>query len=124
MDGREDRSVLLDTIRWTARTTLGLLLCSALAMGSAYLFSARPWRIFLPIAFVIVIVAVAARYGLMVGILGSILSAAIFAHILYTPIHSILVDDVTARASLAWMILGGIAIPYLVLPGVRSRTKK
>jgi len=60
----------------------------------------------------------------MVGILGSITSAVIFAHLLYAPLHSIRVDDTAARASLAWMILAGIAIPYLVLPGLRSRSKK
>jgi K+-sensing histidine kinase KdpD len=124
MDERGQRGLLLDTLKWTARTAWGLLLCSALAVGSAYLFSNHPSRIFLPFLFVIVIVAIAARYGVMVGILGSIVSAIIFAHLLYAPLHSIRVDDITARASLAWMVLGGIGIPYLVLPGLRSRSKK
>lgn len=119
-----ERSVFLETVKWTARTIWGLLLCSALAVGSGYAFSNHPSRVFLPFLFVIVIVAIAARYGVMVGILGSIVSAVIFAHLLYSPLHSIEVDDITARASLAWMILGGIAIPYLVLPGLRSGTKK
>jgi K+-sensing histidine kinase KdpD len=121
---RGQRSVLLDTLKWTVRTTWGLLLCSALAVGSAYLFSNRPSSVILPFLFVIVIVAIAARYGVMVGILGSVVSAGIFARLLYAPLHSFRVNDITARAALAWMILGGIAIPYLVLPGLRSRTKK
>jgi K+-sensing histidine kinase KdpD len=118
------RSALLKTVKWTARTIWGLVLCSALAVGSGYAFSDRPHRVLLPFLFVIVIVAIAARYGVMVGILGSIVSAIIFAHELYSPLHSIAVDDVAARASLAWMILGGIAIPYLVLPGLRTGSKK
>lgn len=121
---RRGRSVLLKTVRWTARTIWGLLLCSALAVGSGYAFSHHPSRVFLPILFVIVIVAIAARYGVMVGVLGSIVSAIIFSRELYSPLHSLEVDNMAARASLAWMILGGIAIPYLVFPGVRSGPKK
>ena len=112
---------MLDTLKWTARTVWGLILCSILALGSAHLFSNYSARIFVPLLFVLVIVAAAARYGVMVGILGSIVSAIIFARLLYAPLHSILVEDQTARASLAWMILGGIAIPYLVLPGLRGK---
>ena len=114
----------MDTLKWTARTTWGLLICATLAVASAYLFSQQSWIIFLPILFVAVLVAVAMRYGVMVGILGSIMCAAIFAHLLFAPLHSFWVKDDTARASLAWMVLGGVAIPYLVLPGLRSRTKK
>lgn len=124
MHGRAYRTYLLSTLKWTARTAWGLALCSGLAFTAAYLFSRRPSRIFLPLLFVIVIVAVAARYGVMVGILGSVVSAAIFAHVLYPPLHSLAVSDSSARASLAWMILGGIAIPYLLLPGLRSRNSK
>lgn len=124
MSAQDERRIWLETLKWTARTVWGLLLCSALAIGSAYLFLNHPVRNFVPVLFVIVIVAVAARYGVMVGILGSIVSAIIFARMLFSPLHSIQVDDATARASLAWMILGGIAIPYLVLPGLRSRSKK
>ena len=124
MDERGQRGLLLDTLKWTARTAWGLTICSTLAVGSAYLFSNHPLSVFLPLVFVIVIVAVAVRYGVMVGILGSITSAVIFAHLLYAPLHSIRVDDTAARASLAWMILAGIAIHYLVLPGLRSRSKK
>ena len=111
---------MLDTVRYTARTMWGFILCCGLALASSYLVSDRA-KVFLPFAFVLVIIAVAARYGVMVGILGSIASAIIFAHLLYSPLHSFHVDDVTARTGLAWMVLGGIAIPYLVLPGVHSR---
>lgn len=124
MNWRGKERMLLNTARWTVRTILGLLLCASLAVGASYLFSDRPWSIFLPILFVVVIVGVAARYGVTVGILGSIVSAVIFAHLLFSPLHSLYVENDTARASLAWMVLGGIAIPYLVLPGLRSRGSK
>ena len=114
----------MNTLRWTARTTLGLLLCSGLALCAAYFFSNLPWSAFVPILFVIVIVAIAVRYGVTVGILGSLISAAIFARLLYSPFHSLEVDDTTARAALAWMILGGTVIPYLLLPGLHSRGNK
>ena len=112
---------MLETVRYTARTMWGFILCCGLALASAYLVSDRA-KVFLPFAFVLVIVAIAARYGVMVGILGSIGSAIIFAHLLYSPLHSFQVDDATARTGLAWMVLCGIAIPYLVLPGVHHRS--
>lgn len=124
MGAPDNRRVLLDTLKWTARTVWGLLLCSALAVGCSYLFSNHPASIFVPFVFVLVIVAVAARYGVMVGILGSVASAIIFARQLYSPLNSIHVSDSSARAALAWMVLGGIAIPYLLLPGWRSRSRK
>ncbi len=124
MTRREQRRFWLETLKWTARTTWGLVICATLAVASAYLFSKQSWIIFLPILFVAVLVAVAMRYGVMVGILGSVMCAAIFAHLLFSPLHSLRVADDTARASLAWMVLGGVAIPYLVLPGLRGRSKK
>ena len=79
MSEQDERRLWLETLKWTARTVWGLLLCSALAVGSAYLFLNHPVSNFVPVLFVIVIVAVAARYGVMVGILGSIVHAAIGA---------------------------------------------
>ena len=110
-------------MRFTARTMWGFILCCGLALASVYLVSDHV-KVFLPFVFVLVLIAIAARYGVMVGILGSIASAIIFARLLYAPIHSFEVQDMTARTGLAWMVLGGIAIPYLVLPGVRSRSSK
>ncbi len=122
MDGAP-RSFLTKTLKWTARTAWGLVLCAGMAVGSAYLFSNHPASVFLPLVFVVVIVAIAARYGVAVGILGSIVSALIFAHELFPP-AGLEVSDPRARAALAWMVLGGIAIPYLVLPGLRSHSNK
>ena len=121
---REQRRFWLETLKWTARTTWGLLICATLAVASAYLFSKQSWFFFFSFLFVAVLVAVAMRYGVMVGILGSIMCALIFAHLLFAPLHSFWVTDDAARASLAWMVLGGVAIPYLVLPGLRDRSKK
>jgi K+-sensing histidine kinase KdpD len=124
MVGLLERTHLHDTLKWTARTAWGLLLCSTLALVSAYIFSNHRAAVFVPFLFVLVIVAIAARYGVPVGILGSIISAMIFARLLFAPMHSLQVASATERASLAWMVLGGVAIPYLVIPGLRSRTKK
>lgn len=114
----------MNTLKWTFRTTLGVLLCSGLAVCAAYFLSNLPWSAFVPVLFVFVIVAVAVHYGVTVGILGSIISAVIFAHLLYSPLHNLEVSDTTARAALAWMILGGTVIPYFLLPGVHSRDNK
>ncbi len=124
MGKRDGGDLLVNTLKWTARTTLGLLLCSGLALCAAYCFSRLTWNAFVPLLFGVVIIAIAVRYGVTVGILGSLVSAAIFAHLLYSPYHSLEVDDRTARAALAWMILGGTVVPYLLLPGLHPRRNK
>ena len=106
MVGLLERTHLHDTLKWTARTAWGLLLCSTLALVSAYIFSNHRAALFVPFLFVLVIVAI------------------VFARLLFAPTHSLQVANATERASLAWMVLGGVAIPYLVIPGLRSRTKK
>lgn len=63
-----------------------------------------------------VLLVLAVRYGMAVGVVGSIISAVIFAHVLYSPLGSWHVTDHMARQNLAWMILGGVALSFLFAP--------
>ena len=94
----------------------GLLLCAGAAMLVAVISMPQSWRVFVPLAFVGVIMLLAARYGLFVSVFGSIAAAAIFAYFLYDPLGSLRVASETERSNLAWMMLGSISLSYLLLP--------
>lgn len=98
------------------RPAAGLALCIALALITATLASSRPWRSFVPLAFAVVIILLAARYGLFVGLFGSVAAAVIFALVLYRPLGSIRVEDHSEKSALGWMLLGSITLSYLLLP--------
>jgi len=103
---------------------MGVLVTAAAAMIASLLFAAQPWRVFVPLAFVVVLVMIASRYGLAVAIIGSALTAVIFAHFLFSPLGSLRVESSAARTNLAWMILASVAVSYLLFPSHRIRNRK
>ena len=109
------------TVLWEAplrlRTLVGVLLSVAAACGAAALFAGKDVRVFLPLCFIAVLFILAMRYGLMVGIFGSLAAALIFfAHMLFDPIGSWRISSHVARQNLAWMVLGGVVLSYLFAP--------
>jgi K+-sensing histidine kinase KdpD len=97
---------------------------SALAALAVSLFFAQVSRTAaLPLLFAIVQIAIAARFGVKVSVVGSISAAVIFATVLYSPTGSLAVDSATARANLAWMVLASVALSYLLLPEKKNGTK-
>lgn len=98
------------------RPLFGIVLAVAAAVSSGYAFSGRDLRVLLPLGFVAVLFLLALRYGIVVGVLGSVLSALIFAHMLFQPVGSWRIENQVARQNLAWMILGGVALSYLFAP--------
>jgi K+-sensing histidine kinase KdpD len=93
-----------------------LLLCAAAAWSVSQFGWQNPHRLALPFLFLGVVLALGVRYGRAVGILGSIISALIFAHALYQPVGSFFVADQAARSALAWAVLVGVTISFLLLP--------
>lgn len=94
----------------TASATVFLAACALLA---ALVFAGRPLRTMVPLVFVLLVVAGAVRFGALVGILGSLLGAAIFARFLFPPIGSLHIEAEVARANIGWMLLAGISLSYL-----------
>lgn len=94
----------------------GLLLCAGAALLVAIFSTPQPWRVFVPIAFVLIIMLLAARYGLFVSVFGSMVAAGIFAYFMYDPLGSFRVASQAERSNLAWMMLGSISLSYLLLP--------
>lgn len=108
------------------RATLGVLFATGAAYGLARFFASHAGqhvKVLLPLWFIAVLVALAFRYGLAVGVVGSLLSAAIFATTLFTPLGSFWISDLAARQNLAWMVLGGIVLSYLFAPSDSRRRK-
>jgi K+-sensing histidine kinase KdpD len=99
-----------------ARVLAGLFLCATAALAVSASQMLHPWRLILPLAFVIILVLLAMRYGLLAGIIGAPLAALIFAYFLFPPLHSFQVDNEVAKSNLGWMVLAGIVISYLVTP--------
>ena len=98
------------------------LVACALAAWSVSQFGWQPsHRLLLPFIFLAVVLVLGFRYGRLVGILGSIISALIFAFALYQPVGSFAVTDMAARSSLAWAILAGVSASFLLLPAMRDR---
>ena len=104
-------------------TSIGLAICAAAAGVASRLFANSEWRTLVPWIFVIVLVALAAIYGTAVGVIGSVVAALIFAYWLYAPV-GLHVADAAARSSLAWMIVGGVALSYLLAPGFHRRHRQ
>lgn len=109
------------TTRFRAAT--GVLLVATAAYGLARLFSGHDLKVFLPLWFIAVLVVLGLRYGIAVGVIGSLLSAAIFATTLFSPVGSFRISDQVARQNLAWMVLAGVALSYLFAPSDSARRK-
>jgi len=93
---------------------------SALVAVSASLFFARSsWRGLLPLMFVGVLVLLAGRFGVTVSLTGSLLGALIFSLMLFSPIGSTEIESESARSSLGWMVVGSVALSYLLYPSQR-----
>lgn len=93
-----------------------LLLCAVAAWSVSQFGWPHAHRLALPFLFLAVVLPLGMFYGRTVGILGSILSALVFAHALYEPRGSFFVADQAARSALAWALLLGVCTSFLLLP--------
>jgi K+-sensing histidine kinase KdpD len=101
------------------------LAACALAAWSATLVRWRsPVQEIVPFAILCVVLALGMIFGRPVGILGSVIAAAIFACAMYPPLGSLRIADLGARSLVAWMLLAGVTLSYLLLPAHGDRTKR
>ena len=94
----------------------GTLLSAALAALLTFLFQRSTLRGFLPITFILVLVLLSRQFGFGVSLAGSLTAAIIFALFLFPPLGSTHVTSATARMNIAWMVLGAVAVSYLLYP--------
>lgn len=96
------------------RPIAGLLVCSAIAAGAAMLFRESSFRNWIPLSFLVVVLLVSKFLGRPAGVLGTCMGALIFAIFLFSPLGSWVVLEESARNTLGWMTLGGMAISHFV----------
>ncbi len=97
-------------------TAIGTLLCASVALVLALVFHRSQIELTLPLISLAVVIAVAARFGVATGVLGSVVSAFLLAYFVYAPQHSFHVTSPDARANLSWLLLGGISLSFLFTP--------
>jgi Kef-type K+ transport system membrane component KefB len=103
--------------KWWRRVvgpSLGIIFSAVASLLAIVAFHERPSRVFVPAAFLVVIVPVARIWGRTAGVLGTATAGLAFAFLLFNPVGSWLVNDDAARTNLGWMILGGMALSYFL----------
>lgn len=97
-------------------TAIGTLLCASAALILALVFNQSRWELTLPLISLAIVIAVAARFGVATGVLGSVISALLLSYFVYAPEHSLRVVSPDARSNLSWLLLGGISLSFLFTP--------
>ena len=100
---------------------LALGACALAAWSATLVRWNSPAHKVVPFAVLSVVLFLGFIFGRKVGIIGSIIAAAIFAYA-YHPAGSLRVADQSARSGLAWMLLAGVTLSYLLLPTRGSRS--
>ena len=95
---------------------MGGLICGLVALAIGRFAVGQAWRTWVPLVFVAVLSGVAVLFGTRAGILGSVLSALVFAAFLFSPVGSIHVTSEAARSNLGWMLLIGVSFSLLFAP--------
>jgi len=95
---------------------IGGLMCALAAVCFSAAADGHAWKNLAPLIFTSVLLITAALFGARAGILGTVLSAMVFAGFLFGPVGSIHVADESARANLGWMLLIGIGFSFLFAP--------
>jgi K+-sensing histidine kinase KdpD len=95
---------------------VGAFLAAIAAAGTSMIASGHKWEVFVPLAFVVILLVISAFFGARAGVLATIVAALIFAAFLFRPLGKLLVTSDDARANLAWMLLLGISFSFLFAP--------
>ncbi len=96
--------------RWAG----GVAGCATAAVVAVLLARGSSLGSLVPLLFLAVLLPCARYFGALAGVVGSLVSALIFAIFLYQPIGSIEIVNQSARTNLGLMLLGGIVISYFI----------
>src|SRR5215470_198956 len=116
--------MVIDLSSWNGRLTVvaGGLLCTALLALLNFLLKSNSALEFLPFIGLASIVLIGLRLGALAGVMGSVIAALILA-VLVPPAGRFAIKDAALRESILWMVLGGVALSYLLLPFHSSRAR-
>jgi K+-sensing histidine kinase KdpD len=93
-------------------TTMGFLLCIALAAVVSGLLRTASGVESLPLLFLMIVAVVAHRFGTSGAILGLIGGSVVFAIFLFPPVGHLSIANEQARTNVVLMVLFGIAVSY------------
>lgn len=99
-----------------AGTLAGAGACLIAALVSVAVAHGHSWVPELPLMFTIVLLFAALLFGAWAGVLGTVLSALVFATHLFNPLGNLRVSNDVARSNLGWMLMIGIAFSFLFAP--------
>ena len=80
-----------------------------------------PIKTLVPLVFAVIPIMVTAVCGLLSGLVGAVLSALVFAHLLFGSTQSLGTYAGFAHQSLGWMLLASFTLSFLLFP---PETKK
>ncbi len=101
---------------------LGAAISGFVAALLILLLRGTPRSVLVPVVFLVVIILCARYFGLLAGILGSVLATTLFALFLFEPYGSLEISDHQALSNLALMLFAGIALSYANAGQVEDRT--
>ena len=98
----------------TSKILVGSATCVSFAIFLSLIFRNDVFEPYVPIFFLAVVTMVGLSFGAAAGILGCIVAGLIFAILLFEPVGSLAIRDVSERFNLLWMLLGGVAASCLL----------
>jgi K+-sensing histidine kinase KdpD len=91
---------------------MGTFITVMVAALLIFLVRGTPGSAIVPVVFIVVIVLCARYFGVIAGILGSIVATAMFALFLFEPYGRLNVRDHQALSNLGLLLFAGIALSY------------
>jgi K+-sensing histidine kinase KdpD len=98
------------------KALLGTILCGTLAFCVSLMGQSKPGKSGLPIWFLAAVMLIVFFFGSLAGVLGTILSAIIFAVYLFEPLGRLAVHDEVQKNNLMWMALVGVVLSLFGRP--------
>jgi K+-sensing histidine kinase KdpD len=95
---------------------IGAAISGIAAVAATMVAENHPWKDLVPLVFVVVLLVVAAIFGVRAGVLGTVLATLVFAAFLFGPTGSLGVASDSARSNLGWMLLIGLVFSFLFAP--------
>jgi len=95
---------------------IGAAISGLAAAAASMVAGGHPWKDVVPLAFTVVLLVIAAIFGVQAGVIGTVLAALVFAAFLFSPVGSLNVANDSARSNLGWMLLIGLVFSFLFAP--------
>lgn len=100
---------ILDSLIGASLSGIAAFAASKAAIGHS-------WEVSVPLVFVAILLIISMIFGARAGILGTVVAALVFSLLLLRSLEKLHLALDAARANLAWMLLLGISLSFLLAP--------